>query len=131
MKIPMLGNTVVNFGDGLATLSFNAYESIDPREYMCCVGSKGTMRGIGDVNKINAVEYANAKGTVKIPLQGEWFPDAFRGTLGEFLRSIEEDRESSISAQNNLRTLELCFAVMESADTGMPIKPGTVKVGRQ
>ncbi len=130
IKSPMVANTVVDFGDGLATLSFSAYESHDPREYMCCVGSKGTLRGAGDVNKIDTVEYANAKGTVRIPLQGQWFPDGFRGTLGEFLRAVEEGREPSISAANNLRTLELCFAVVESADTGKPIKPGTVKVGR-
>lgn len=130
MKSPMVANTTVNFGDGLAMLGFSAYESHDPLEYMCCVGSKGTLRGTGDVNKISEVEFANAKGTVKIPLKGQWFPDGFRGTLGEFLRAIEEDRETSISATNNLRTLEICFAVVESADTGKPVKPGTAKVGR-
>lgn len=130
MKSPMVANTTVNFGDGLATLSFSAYEAIDPREYFCCVGSKGTLRGIGNVNKIDEVEFANAKGTVKIPLQGQWFPDGFRGTLGEFLRAIEEDRESSISAADNLRTLELCFAVVASADTGQPVKPGKALTGR-
>lgn len=130
MKAPMVANTTVNFGDGLATLSFSAYESIDPREYMCCVGSKGTLRGTGDVNKIDQIEFANKRGTVEMQLEGQWFPDGFRGTLGEFLRAIEEGRESSISAANNLRTLELCFAVVASADTGQPVKPGTVKEGR-
>lgn len=130
MKQPMLGNAVVNFGDGLSTLSFSAYETHAPREYLCCVGSKGTIRGAADVARITELEYSNAKGTVKLPLQGTWFPDGFRGTLGEFLRAIEEGRESSISASNNLRSLELCFAALESADTGRPVKPGTVLTGR-
>jgi predicted dehydrogenase len=127
MKPPMIANTTINYGDGLAMLGFSAYEGHDPREYMCCVGSKGTIRGIGNVNKITEIEFANAKGTVKIPLEGNWFPDGFRGTLGEFLRAVEEDREPSNSARNNIGTLELCFAVVASADTGQPVKPGTVK----
>jgi len=66
---------------------------------------------------------------VKIPLEGKWFPDGFRGTLGEFLRSIEEKREPSIGARDNLRSLELCFAALASADTGKPIKPGQARTG--
>jgi predicted dehydrogenase len=94
------------------------------------VGSKGTLRGAANVARIDELEYSNAKGTVKIPLTGEWFPDGFRGTLGEFLRAIEEDREPSISAADNLKSLELCFAAVESADTGKPIKPGSVLTSR-
>ena len=130
MKIPMLGNATVNFGDGLATLAFSAYQSFAPQEYLCCVGSKGTIRGTANVANIQELELTTAKGTAKLPLKGKWFPDGFRGTLGVFLRAIEEGRESTISARGNLRSLELCFAALESADTGKPIKPGTVLTGR-
>ena len=130
MTPPMLANALVNFGDGLATLAFSAYQSFAPQEYLCCVGSKGTLRGTANVARITELELTTAKGTAKIPLKGMWFPDGFRGTLGEFLRSIEEGREPLISARNNLRSLELCFAALASADTGKPIKPGTVKTGR-
>lgn len=130
MKIPMLGNAVINFGDGLATLGFSAYESLAPQEYLCCVGSKGTLRGTADVSKLTELELTTKKGTVKIPLKGKWFPDGFRGTLGEFLRSIEENREPSISATNNIRSLEICFAALASADTGLPVKPGKALTGR-
>ena len=60
-------------------------------------------------------------------------PDWLRGlldALGEFLRSIEEDREPSISGRNNLSSLEICFAALASADTGKPVKPGQAKTGR-
>jgi predicted dehydrogenase len=130
MKSPMLGNAIVNYGDGLATLAFSAYESLAPQEYICCVGSKGTLRGTGNVNEINKVELTTKKGTFKYSLEGKWFPDGFRGTLGEFLRAIEEDREPSISGANNLRSLELCFAAVASADTGQPMKPGKVLEAR-
>lgn len=130
MTPPMLANAIVNFGDGLATMAFSAYESFAPQEYLCCVGSKGTLRGTANVANIHELELTTAKGTAKIPLKGKWFPDGFRGTLGEFLRAIEEDRESSLNARNNLRSLELCFAALESADTGQPAKPGKVLASR-
>ena len=130
MKPPMLANAVVNFGDGLATLGFSAYQSFAPHEYLCCVGSKGTLRGAGNLCNLTELELTTKKGTVKIPLKGKWFPDGFRGTLGEFLRSIEEGREPTISGRNNLRSLELCFAALASADTGKPVKPGQARTGR-
>ncbi|MCF7760414.1 MAG: Gfo/Idh/MocA family oxidoreductase [Cephaloticoccus sp.] len=130
MKSPMLANAVVNYGDGLATLGFSAYQSLAPQEYLCCVGSKGTLRGMANVANLIELELTTKRGTVKIPLTGKWFPDGFCGTLGEFLRSIEEDREPSIGATNNLRSLELCFAALASADTGQVARPGKVLTGR-
>ncbi len=130
MKPPMLANAVINFGDGLATLGFSAYQSLAPHEYLCCVGSKGTLRGAGNLCNLTEVELTTKKGTVKIPLTGKWFPDGFRGTLGEFLRAIEEEREPSISGRDNLRSLEICFAALASADTGRPVKPGQARTGR-
>ncbi len=129
MTIPMLANAIINYGNGLATLGFSGYESIAPQEYICCVGSKGTFRGTGDVNKITQVELSTAKGSAKYDLQGNWFPDGFCGTLGEFLRAIEEDREPTISASNNLRSLELCFAALASADSSQVAIPGKVLTG--
>jgi predicted dehydrogenase len=128
MAPPMLANAVVNYGDGLATLGFSAYQSFAPREYLCCVGSQGTLRGAANVANIDRLEFTNARGTTEIKLQGKWFPDGFRGTLGEFLRSLEEGRESSISARDNLATLELTFAALASSVSGRPLKPGTVRV---
>ena len=46
--------------------------------------------------------------------------------MGELLCAIEEDREPSNSARNHLKSLELCFAALKSADTGKIIKPGQV-----
>lgn len=130
MRPPMLSNAVINFGDGLATLGFSAYQSFAPHEYLCCVGSKGTLRGAGNLCNLTELELTTKRGTVKIPLTGKWFPDGFRGTLGEFLRAIEEEREPSISGRNNLRSLEICFAALASADTGQPVKPGQARTGR-
>jgi hypothetical protein len=38
--------------------------------------------------------------------------------MAELLRAIEDEREPSNSARQNLRSLALCFAALESADSG-------------
>jgi hypothetical protein len=43
------------------------------------------------------------------------------------LCAIEENRTSTINARNNLRSLELCFAAVASAESGMPVAPGSVR----
>ena len=70
---------------------------------------------------------ASLGGVLSASLVGRWFPDGFRGTMGELLRAIEEDREPYNSARHNLESLALCFAAVASAETGKPVKPGTIK----
>jgi hypothetical protein len=43
------------------------------------------------------------------------------------LLAIEEKREPSHSARNNLKSLALCFAACRSAETGKPVTPGKVR----
>jgi predicted dehydrogenase len=54
-------------------------------------------------------------GEHKPALAGNWFPDAFAGTMGELLCAIEENREPSISGEDNLKTLEIILRAYESA----------------
>lgn len=49
------------------------------------------------------------------------------GTMGELLCAIEEDREPDNSASNNLHSLALCFAAMESSRSGQIEIPGKVR----
>jgi predicted dehydrogenase len=58
---------------------------------------------------------------------GKWFNDGFRGAMGELLCAIEENREPSNSARDNLRSLALCFAAVKSADTGKSQIPGKIR----
>ena len=44
-----------------------------------------------------------------------WFPDAFRGTMGELLMALKHGRQPPISGRDNLQTLKLVEAVFESA----------------
>jgi predicted dehydrogenase len=54
-------------------------------------------------------------------------PDGMGGTMGELLCAIEEGREPGHSARNNLKSLELCFAALASADSGQPVRVGDVR----
>ena len=67
------------------------------------------------------------RGVAKPKLRGTWFPDGFHATMAELLRSIEQDREPQNSARNNLPSLALCFAAVESADAGQPQVPGRIR----
>ena len=55
-----------------------------------------------------------------------WFTNGFHGTMAELLCAIEEDRQPSNNAADNLDCLALCFAAVESAERGEPIRPGSV-----
>jgi predicted dehydrogenase len=46
-----------------------------------------------------------------------WFPDAFVGPMAELLCSLEENREPSISGNDNLKTMALVDACYRSAKT--------------
>jgi predicted dehydrogenase len=67
-----------------------------------------------------------AAGQASVPLDGTWFSSGFQGAMGELLCAIEEGREPTHSARNNLSSLALCFAALASADTGVPVRPGSV-----
>jgi predicted dehydrogenase len=44
-----------------------------------------------------------------------WFPDAFAGSMGELLSALEENREPTISGEDNLKTMALVEACYVSA----------------
>jgi hypothetical protein len=60
-------------------------------------------------------------------MEGNWFDDGFRGTMGELLSAIEENREPSNTAASALPGLALCFAAVASARCGRPMIPGQVR----
>jgi predicted dehydrogenase len=51
-----------------------------------------------------------------------WFPDAFQGTMGELLSSIEENREPVVSGRDNLKTLGLVDACYSSFEQRRPVE---------
>ena len=91
------------------------------------VGSQATALSVGPSFREQQVTLTTHEGSFSPNLCGSWFPDGFHGTMGELLCAIEENREPTINARDNLKSLELCFAAVTSAEQGEPITPGQVR----
>ena len=124
---PLSAQSVIQFDEGLASLVFHAHTHYGPAESTVVTGTKGTFRSSGPVCENNNITLTTEAGEAAVHLEGKWFNDGFAGTMGELLCAIEEDREPVNSARENLRSLELCFAAVASADSGKPVRPGEVE----
>jgi predicted dehydrogenase len=117
LQPPMLASAAVNFPSGMATLAFNGCSRLGARETCTIVGSEGTLHATGEICGIRDLELHTAQGIARVRLDGAWFPDGFRGTMGELMCAIGENREPENSAEDNLDTVALVHAAMESADS--------------
>jgi predicted dehydrogenase len=124
---PLLAQALVEYEDAQASLVFDADTRFGSQQTTCVIGSEGTITSAGPDTRCQTVTLHTADGLVSPKLEGQWFPDGFHGTMGELLLAIEEGREPSHSARNNLTGLELCFAAVASAESGEPVVPGTVR----
>jgi len=125
-KQALLGQALIEYDHAQATLAFdgNTRFGIQDRTYVC--GTKATITAYSTAGSPMRVQLYTPKGVASPKLVGRWFPDGFHGTMGELLCAIEENREPSNSAENNLRSLALCFAAIESAETHKAQVPGQV-----
>jgi predicted dehydrogenase len=125
---PALGTVIVDYPEAQVRMAFNAHTKLGEEDVTTVVGTRGTLRTRGHgLNDQPRMEVHLENGSVNVPLQGSWFESGFQGTMGELLCAIEENREPIHSARNNLKSLELCFAALHSADTGQPLRPGAVR----
>lgn len=122
MAPPLVAACTVTFPQGVAALSFDGSSRFAPRESVIVCGTAGTLRGEGPICAVSAIEVTTAAGRGRAELAGDWFDDGFRGTMGELLCAIEENREPENSAAGNLRSLAVCLAAMKSADTGATVR---------
>ncbi len=124
---PLLAQTMVEYDKAQASLAFDADIKSGPEDRTYIGGSEGALLSIGPNLGKQSVTLYTPKGWARPRLRGHWFVEGFHGTMAELLCAIEEDREPSNSAENNLKSLELCFAAIAAAERGKPVKPGTVK----
>ena len=117
---------VVEWSGGRATLSFDAGCLYGSGDSTTVIGSEGTVSSTGPDGGTQEVTLNLAAGKAKPDLVGKWFNDGFAGTMAELLDAATTGRKARNDAEGNLRSLKLCFAAIESADTGKPVKVGTV-----
>jgi predicted dehydrogenase len=123
----MLAQVGIEYDNAQASLTFDADVRCGGQARNYIAGTAGTLVSGPEGEDPERVTLYTPKGFGKPKLRGRWFPDGFHGTMGELLRAIEEDREPYNSARHNLESLALCFAAVASAESGLPVKPGTVK----
>jgi len=51
----------------------------------------------------------------------QWFPHAFKGTMGQLMRAIQDDAEPEISGRTTVGTMALVEAAYRSAEEGRTV----------
>jgi predicted dehydrogenase len=123
----LLAQAMIEYDGAQASLVFDADTRFGPQDRTFVTGSEGTIASDGATSRDQTITLHTSAGLAVPKLTGRWFPDGFHGTMGELLCAIEENREPDNSARNNLRSLELCFAAVTSAERHKPVVPGTVR----
>ena len=77
-------------------------------------GTAGTLRGSELGHQALSLETFDR--FEEIPLEGRWFPDAFAGPMLELQSAVREGRVPSHDATNNLATIAVTLAAVESAE---------------
>ncbi|MCA9134431.1 MAG: Gfo/Idh/MocA family oxidoreductase [Planctomycetales bacterium] len=123
----LLGQALIEFEEGQATLAFDAGVPHGQLDQTYLAGTLGSLHSRGPSIQQQQLTLTTAQGSWSPALHGQWFPDAFQGTMGEVLCAIEERRECSINARDNLHSLALCFAAVASAERGQAVIPGSIR----
>jgi len=122
----LLGQAIIKFDDAQASLVLDGHSPCGAWGTYVATGSKGILRSEGHGDDGHQPVLLTDEGEWRPQLTGKWFDDGFHGAMGELLCAIEEDRQPTNSARQNLEGLALCFAAVESAATGKPVAPGSV-----
>ncbi len=127
VRPPLLSQAIVEYEDAQASLFFDANTLFGEQDCTFVAGTRATVESTGPSLNKQQVTFSTAAGRARPSFEGAWFPDGFHGTMGELLRAIEEKREPTNNARDNLRSLELCFAAIASVRSRAPVVPGSVR----
>lgn len=125
-RAPLLAHAVIDYADAQACLAFRADTRYGAQDRTVIVGTEATLVSSGPNLNEQTVTLYTADGIATPRLRGRWFDEGFDGTMSELLCAIEDEREPANAARDNLRSLELCFAALASAESGRPVRPGSV-----
>ncbi len=124
---PLAAQVSIQFDSAQATLTFDAWTRFGQQDRTLVIGDRATASSTGPDLQQQTVTITDAAGSYSPRLEGKWFSDGFAGTMLELLSAIEAKRPAIIEACDNLDSLALCFAAIESAETGLPQIPGSIR----
>jgi predicted dehydrogenase len=126
-KVPLLGQALIRVDRGQASVVFDGFVPHGPRDTTFVAGTLGSLVSDGIDLSSQKVTLTRPGGVSHPVLEGQWFNDGFAGTMGELLCAIEEDREPSNGAEENLRSLAMAFAAVRSRATGKEVAVGKAR----
>ena len=111
---PLLAQVLVRMEGGQASLIFDGAAPHGPRDTTYIAGTLGSLCSDGPDLGQQTVTLTTAAGRARPDLAGTWFNDGFRGAMGALLVAIEDDTEPANGAEENLQSLALAFAAIQS-----------------
>jgi len=126
-KVPLMAQVLIGIDGGQASLVFDGSALHGSRDTTYIAGTQGSLQSDGPDLGTQRVTLTTSKGRSSPTLTGQWFNDGFRGAMGALLVAIEDDTEPENGARDNLRSLALAFAAIESRKTGRRVDVGSVR----
>jgi predicted dehydrogenase len=127
VRPPMLAEALVTFDGGQAALQFDGAAPFGAEDRTFITGALGTLASRGPDLSNQEVALTTEAGLARPKLEGTWFKEGFRGTMGALLKAVEEKAQPLNNARGSLDALALVFAAIASARRGAPVKPGSVR----
>jgi hypothetical protein len=122
---------ILEYANGLRAIGLdNCYTWVDHNIQWRVEGTEGVAKGtIGwpdyPAGSPSTIEWTTreADGEWQRPRWEErWFPQAFKGTMGQLMRAVQEDAEPAISGRTTLGTMTLVEAAYRAAEQGRSVE---------
>lgn len=114
----LMAQAMVAFPGGQASLVFDGAAKFGAQNLTTIVGTGGTLRSAGPDLGEQKVTVCLPEGTASPVLKGKWFNDGFAGAMGALLKAVETGGMPINNARDNLTSLKLVYAALNSAKSG-------------
>jgi hypothetical protein len=123
----MLAEALVSFEGGQAALQFDGATRFGAEDRTFVTGGLGTLASRGADLSNQQVTLTSAAGRAVPALEGTWFQEGFRGTMGALLKAVEDGEPPLNHARGSLDALAMVFAAIASARRGEAVEVGSVR----
>ena len=110
MRPPLIAGSIVAFDGGQASLLFDGATKFGAEDRTVITGSLGTLNSRGPDLGVQEVTLTTEAGIARPALEGTWFKEGFRGTMGALLEAVEKGTQPLNDARGSLDALAMVFA---------------------